>query len=407
MVEIAKERDMAKITALAQAAKSKEENSHVEFRERERLELLHLLRLGSVYVLREDESISGFLAYSDCRRWPELPRAHVHLLYLLASPELEDEEKETRVLRELHDHLVNECQRHGVQRLSSASRREDFRTKEKLVSLSYQNCYRPELSQRFPRQLHFCFPLDEAGMRVESQILLMEDSLPRRDKQARLHFAKERELSLEVSYASWQSKGYIPLYEEFEVPTPSVAAIGMTEHHFLHESLYHRDEAQRLLSGALDMAERLSAKRVAVFIAESDDIADRPFERALEFFAPFVDEARSRELIMDITARPSKGPHSFGSPEDIQSVLAALDGEGVIALRLDGSQRLAGNLQEHFHSLDVLQLELSSFYEKGSDLELPPSLQPLLARASTIVLDCSKIEEQELENRVKDLSKYS
>ena len=305
--------------------------------EKERLELLQLIKMNCVLIARQDNELIGYLAYVDCRRFEELPQGQVHLYRLHCHPD--GPQKEVR--DQLHERLVAECAKYNIAMLTTAVPIESNYELDQIRELQYELAELPQLLKRFPRHYHFQF---KGSVKVkETQMVFIEDSLPGKAKDGRLAYAAEHALPLEVSYESWQTKGWIYLYEESEVEVLSLRVIAMTEHHILHKDKHHRFEAQRLFENALEIAKRLQAKRVTAYFAPTLELADNPFERALDTFSEMGELAKSLELKIDIMPSPPKSAPLFSSAQDVQNLLTALDNDELFGLRLD--DQYLGNVE--------------------------------------------------------------
>ena len=297
--------------------------------EKERSELLQLIKMNCVLVARHKDELMGYIAYVDCRRWEDLPLGHVHLHRLHCHPEGPQQE----IREQLHERLVAECAKYNIRLLTATVPVERSYELDQMRKLHYELNELPQLLKRFPRHYHLQF---KGSVKIkETQIVFIEDSLPGNAKDGRLAYAAENCLPLEVSYESWQTKGWIYLYEKSEVEVASLRIIAMTEHNIVHKDKHHRFEAQRLFENALEIAKRLHAKRVTAYFAPTLELADNPFDRALDAFATFGEMAKSLELKIDIMPSPPKSAPLFSSAEDVQNLLAALDNEELFGLRLN------------------------------------------------------------------------
>ncbi len=326
----ATEEDMTQITRLTEAALAFS-GSKERMDEPTRQELLHLVRLQCVLLLKDEDELAGFLAYADCRRWEDLPRGQVHLLHLHNHPDYD----RAAVITSLLDRIARECNKHGIPLLTIAVPVEREHQHDELREKGYENDDLPQLLRRYPRHHHLVFRGEVKS--ENSTLIFLEDSLPGRARDGRLAFAKEQELTLEVSYESWETKGWVFLYEEAEVEVHSICAIAMTEHHLLHKEKYHRHEAERLLLGSMDVATRLGAKRVTALFTAGLDLADQPFERAVDFFGPMAERARDRELQIDIMAAPPRSCPIFSNPQEVLQLLKALEAPDVFGMRINAS----------------------------------------------------------------------
>ena len=387
----ANENDMAELRQLTDCALA-HAGRQERMGEKERQELLQLIRTQCVLIALREDFLMGYLAYTDCRRWEELPRGLVHLTTLHCHPEATDEVRE-----ELHKMLVTECGKYNIEKLTAAVPFEDNLGLVQMRGLGYELGDTPQLLKRFPLHHHLVFKGELKTKEID--IVFLEDSLPAKAKDGRVAFAKEHSLPLEVSYESWETKGWIYLYEEFDVEVISLRAIAMTEHHLLHKDKHHRFEAKRLLENSMEVGRRLGAKRVTAFFAPSLELADNPFDRAVDLFSEFAEQARALDLKIDIMAAPRRSSPFFSTTEDVQQLLDALDDDETFGLRLNSDEQ--PDLDSFFTKwkrevahLQLNELENKPDFERWWDL--------LGSRPDIVTIICPRGDDANLTIRLLD-----
>ena len=185
--------------------------------------------------------------------------------------------------------------------------------------------------------------------------------MPGAGQRGRLTLAAECGLALEVANtrAAFDSEPY----REHGVRIAAVQAYAMHEVHPLHPDSERRKAALPHVLDTLQLAAGLGAPWAVTVCGFGQQLADRPFERSLEFFASLVPHARSmgvRVLIEPLSPLRAAAMHD---PHTIADLLVAIDAPDALALLLDTGHLLDTglDLQEFFdswaHPVQALQLK--------------------------------------------------
>lgn len=126
---------------------------------------------------------------------------------------------------------------------------------------------------------------------IQSVLAYNESSLPAASFSERLQLVLQEGLTLEVA-----NQGNFPTaqYHEIGVGIASVQAYDMHEFHPLHRDRERRIAAVRHVHETLELAAKLNVPRIVTVCGFGYELADRPFERCLDFFGAFV--VRAKEL---------------------------------------------------------------------------------------------------------------
>jgi hypothetical protein len=127
-----------------------------------------------------------------------------------------------------------------------------------------------------------------------------QDSLPGRSAAGRIELARSAGLRLEVAN---RGRGIDPeRYRRAGVEVVTVQAWAMHRAHPLHRDPRRRLDAVRHVHRTMELAARLGARRVVTACGFGHDLADRPRERARDFFAGLA--PRARDLGVKILIEP-------------------------------------------------------------------------------------------------------
>lgn len=218
----------------------------------------------------------------------------------------------------------------------------------------------------------------------------VETSLPAPTPRERLALAVERALALELV-----DDGRLDPepYRRAGARLSGLQAYRLHEDHPLHRDRQRRREAERHVASALETAARLGAPRVVTICAYGHELADSPFERCLDFFAPF--ESRCRELGVKLLIEPLS-PAKTGAltdPYEVVRLLATLAAPEAFALLLDvghladGGTELEAFFAEWEHPVEELQLRGPASAPPDPELPVERWLQGLPAPPAVVAVE--------------------
>jgi hypothetical protein len=147
-----------------------------------------------------------------------------------------------------------------------------------------------------------------------------------------MRFAREQDLALELAddgkldAAAWKASG-------IEVAT--VQAWWLHEAHPLHPDPLLRERATARIQETLALTVRLGAPRMLGVCGFGDDVADRPFERSLDFFATLTQPARDAGITVLLEPLSPRRCSAMWDPAEIVRLYDALDAPDVFELCLD------------------------------------------------------------------------
>lgn len=203
----------------------------------------------------------------------------------------------------------------------------------------------------------------------------VEPCLPAPTPAQRLRLALEHDLALELA-----DDGRLDTepYLRAGARLTALQAYRLHEDHPLHRHRLRRREAARHLHATLETAARLRVPRVVAICAYGRDLADRPFERCLDFFAPF--ESRCRDLGAKLLIEPLSPlkTDALTDPYEVVRLLVTLAAPEAFGLLLD-----TGHLADSGVELDAF---FSAWDQPVDELQLrgpksaPPAPELPLAR---------------------------
>jgi len=132
------------------------------------------------------------------------------------------------------------------------------------------------------------------------------------------------------------------------VPLATVQAWWLHEAHPIHPDPLLRERAAARILETLELAERLRAPRMLGVCGFGDDVADRPFERCVDFFALLTSRARDAGLIVLLEPLSPRRCSAMWDPAEIVRLATVLDAPDVFRLCLD-----TGHLMDSGFELDA------------------------------------------------------
>jgi hypothetical protein len=207
-----------------------------------------------------------------------------------------------------------------------------------------------------------------------------EDSLPQSTQANRFAATQQHNLALEVA-----NRGDFSLepYQTAGMPITTMQAYLMHEFHPLHPDADHRRQAVQHVESTLELAARLDAPRILTVCGFGHELADSPFERALDFFDQLANDAKQRGIEILIEPLSPKRAGALTYPNDVVRLLKTLDQPQVFALALDTGHLLDSGFEldqffRHWNfPIRELQLKGKGSFPPDSTLPLAQWLQSL------------------------------
>ena len=204
----------------------------------------------------------------------------------------------------------------------------------------------------------------------------VEASLPGATQRDRLSLAADCGLALEVVNSEKAAAFDPEPYRTYGIRIAAVQAYSMHVVHPLHPDTERRKRAMPHVLETVELAAELGASWAVTVCGFGKQLADRPFDRSLEFFAALVPHARAagvRVLIEPVSPLRAAAMHD---PHTVADLLATIDAPDALALLLDTGHLLDSglDLEDFFatwsHPVEALHL-------KGSG-SVPPDPRTLI-----------------------------
>jgi sugar phosphate isomerase/epimerase len=200
----------------------------------------------------------------------------------------------------------------------------------------------------------------------------VEHCLPGRDPAARIATARRLGLALEVAN---REEADLEAVRGSGVPVVTVQAHRLHEAHPLHPDPACRDAAAAHVRDTIEVAAALGAGRVLTACGFGERVADRPFDRCVEFFSALAAPARGRGVRVLIELLSPLRAGAMTDPEELASLLDTLDAPDVFGAAIDTGHLLdAGREPEAF--LDAWGLPVEEFQLRGPG-STPPPAEPI------------------------------
>lgn len=164
------------------------------------------------------------------------------------------------------------------------------------------------------------------------QLAYTESSLPGDSLAERLDRAQSLGLALEVVH---REEFPIALYRQSGLDIVTVQAYGMHDFHPLHRDRAVREAALPYLQGAIEFAANLGVPRLVVVCGFGSELADRPFERSLDFFQRAIPLARKAGVRLLIEPLSPRRCAALNHPQAIARLVDTLDCPEAISMVLD------------------------------------------------------------------------
>lgn len=192
---------------------------------------------------------------------------------------------------------------------------------------------------------------------MSTLLAYVETCLPGTSAAERLWLARAEGLALELA-----DDGALDPEPYRGTPIAALQVFRLHEDPPLHRDRWRRQEAAKHVAATLELAARMGVPRAVVICAYGSDLADAPFERALEFLAAFERPARDVGVQLLIEPLSPLRTPVLNDPTDIARLVTELAAPAVFAPLLDTGHLLDGGfdpetiLREWRHPLGELQL---------------------------------------------------
>lgn len=221
----------------------------------------------------------------------------------------------------------------------------------------------------------------------------VEPHLPAATPAARLALAREHHLALELADdGALETEPYL----RAGLPISSLQAYRLRQDPPTHRDRHRRREAARHLGQTLERAARLAVPRVITVCAHGEEIADRPFERALDFYAAFERRARDGGVRLLLEAVSPLKAAALTDPAEIARLVEILGAPEAFGLVLDTGHLADGSdpgsdLDAFFRAwgrpLEELQLRGPGDAPPRPDLPLPRWLAALPGPPAVVAVE--------------------
>ncbi len=187
-----------------------------------------------------------------------------------------------------------------------------------------------------------------------------------------------------VDAAFWRASG---------VPLVTVQAWWLHEAHPLHRDPLLRERAAARIQETLELTARVGAPRMLGVCGFGDDVADRPFERSLDFFAALTAPARDAGVIVLLEPLSPRRCAVMWRPDEIVALHAALDAPDVFRLCLDTGHLVDSGFEldaffaSFGHAVDELQLKGPLSAPPQPELPVGRWMSSLPARPSVLSVE--------------------
>lgn len=146
----------------------------------------------------------------------------------------------------------------------------------------------------------------------------------------RLELAVRENLALEVANIGNFS---VEFYREYNVV--SVIAYRMHDYHPIHSDRSCREAAFPHVQETIEIAAKLNVPRIVTVCGFGYELADRPFERCLDFFSSFAAQAKAAGVKIMIEPLSPLRVGAMTDPEEIARLIDILNEPSVFSIMLD------------------------------------------------------------------------
>ncbi|MEB3829873.1 sugar phosphate isomerase/epimerase family protein [Phormidium sp. CCY1219] len=201
-----------------------------------------------------------------------------------------------------------------------------------------------------------------------------ETSLPVASVLQRIELARRENVALEVA-----NKGNFPVevYRRSRLEISAVQAYLMHEFHPLHRDRDRRRPARAHVLETLELAAKLGAPRIVTVCGFGEQLADRPIDRAVEFFSQIIEPAKRLGVRVAIEPLSPKRCAALTHPQEIAQLIEQLGEPAVFGMLLD-----TGHLADSGIHLDEFFCQWNEAIEelqlKGVGSTAPTGTMPVL-----------------------------
>ena len=179
--------------------------------------------------------------------------------------------------------------------------------------------------------------------------------------------AREWDLALELADDGALD---VPFWRAAGVPVATVQAWWLHDAHPIHPDPDRRAHALDRMRATIELTTRVGAPRLLAVCGFGDDVADRPFERCVDFFGALLGPLRDAGLVLLLEPLSPRRCSVLWDPEEIVRMAAELDAPDVVRLCLD-----TGHLVDSGFELDEFFAKFTSPVEE-IQLKGPRSAPP-------------------------------
>lgn len=167
---------------------------------------------------------------------------------------------------------------------------------------------------------------------IEPVLAYAESSLPVASLPDRLELLLREGLALEVAN---QGNVLVEAYRQAGVQISAVQAYRMHDVHPLHRDRHARQAAVTHVRETLELAAELGAPRIVTVCGFGHELADRPFDRAVDFFHQFADPAKKLGVRVAIEPLSPIRCGALTNPREIADLIDILGDPEVFSMLLD------------------------------------------------------------------------
>jgi Xylose isomerase-like TIM barrel len=166
-------------------------------------------------------------------------------------------------------------------------------------------------------------------MTIQPILTYNETSIPGSSSE-RLQLAVRENLALEVA-----NEGNFPLelYQPYRIS--AVQAFAMHDFHPIHRDRNIQQEAVRHVRDTIEVAAQLNVPRIVTVCGFGYELADHPFERCLDFFSSFAEQAKAAGIRIMIEHLSPLRVGAMTDPEEIARLVEMLNDPSVFSIMLD------------------------------------------------------------------------
>ena len=146
----------------------------------------------------------------------------------------------------------------------------------------------------------------------------------------RLELGFRENLALEIAN---EGNFSVELYQKYNIV--SVIAYRMHDFHPIHSDRTHREQAFPHVQETIEIAAKLNVPRIVTVCGFGYELADRPFERCLDFFTSLAPQAKAAGVKIMIEPLSPLRVGAMTDPEEIARLIDMLNEPSVFSIMLD------------------------------------------------------------------------